>query len=102
MDTEGDHYKNFNSLFPRFHDYSPVLAAQGILKGAKSDFEDDYLFDTRALIQAEVFDDFLDQAKHLFDNRYHAPAAVIAGRMAFENYAYAMESHSQPNPNWTQ
>ena len=31
------------------------------------------------MIQAEVFDDFLDQAKHLLGNGYYAPAAVIAG-----------------------
>jgi len=76
---ESDHYKKFNALFSQFDDYTPVLTAQGILKGAKSDYENGYLFETRALIQAEVFDDFLDQAKHLFDNGYHAPAAVIAG-----------------------
>lgn len=77
--SNGDHYTKFNSLFPKFHDYSPVLSAQGILKGAKADYENGYLFDTRSLIQAEVFDHFLDQAKHLFDNGYHEPAAVIAG-----------------------
>lgn len=76
---ESDHYIRFNALFSQFEDYTPVLTAQGILKGAKEDYENGYLFETRALIQAEVFDDFLEQAKYLFDNGYHAPAAIIAG-----------------------
>ena len=76
---ESDHYQKFNRLFFQFEDYTPVMTAQGILKGAKSDYEDGFLFETRALIQAEVFDDFLDQAKHFLDNGYHGPAAVIAG-----------------------
>lgn len=45
----------------------------------KDDYEHDYLFDTRALIEAEVFSDFLEQAQHLFNNGYFQPAAVIAG-----------------------
>lgn len=76
---ESDHYKKFNALFSQFDNYTPVLTAQGILKGAKEDYERDLLFETRALIRAEVFDDFLDQAKHLLGNGYYAPAAVIAG-----------------------
>lgn len=76
---ESDHYVKFNALFSKFNNYTPVLTAQGILKGAREDYASGFLFETRALIQAEVFDDFLDQAKHLFDNRYHAPAAVVAG-----------------------
>ena len=74
-----DHYIRFNELFPDFDEPTKVVKAFGILKGAKDDYERGYLFDTQALIQAEVFDDFLEQAKYLFDNGYHAPAAVIAG-----------------------
>jgi len=76
---EDDYYKKFNELFPRFSDYTPVWKAHGILKGAKDDYEKGYLFETRTLIQAEVFDDFLEQAAYLLKNGYHSPAAVIAG-----------------------
>ncbi|HUS11037.1 MAG TPA: hypothetical protein VMZ30_11265 [Pyrinomonadaceae bacterium] len=79
LGKDSDHYKRFHGLFSQFDDYTPVLTAQGILNGAKSDYEDGFLFETRTLIQAEVFDDFLEEAKHLLDNSYHAPAAVIAG-----------------------
>lgn len=49
------------------------------MKGAKDDYEHGYLFETRRLIEAEVFDDFLEQAEHLHTRGYHGPAAVIAG-----------------------
>jgi HEPN domain-containing protein len=51
----------------------------GILKAAKDDYENGYLFDTRTLIEAEVFDEFLEQAEELFKKGYYQPAAVIAG-----------------------
>lgn len=76
---KSDHYQKFNALFPKFHEYTPIMKAMGILKAAKDDYENGYLFEARVLIEAEVFDDFLEQAQHLFDSGYHAPAAVVAG-----------------------
>jgi HEPN domain len=76
---ESNYYKNFNGLYSRFNDYTPVKNALGILRAAKDDYENGYLFEVRVLIEAEVFDDFLEQAKYLFDSGYHAPAAIIAG-----------------------
>lgn len=67
------------SGFASFSNYGYATRALSILKGAKSDFENNYLFDTRALAQAEVFDDFLEQASHLLENEYYGPAAIIAG-----------------------
>jgi len=77
-----DHYTKFNVEFPNFsnnENYYHIKRALGILKAAKDDFENGYLFETQVLIQAEVFDDFLEQAEHLLSNGYHEPAAVIAG-----------------------
>ena len=51
----------------------------GVLKAAKDDYENGYLFDTRALIEAEVFDDFIEQSEHLLNQGYFTAAAVIAG-----------------------
>jgi hypothetical protein len=73
------HYQNFNATFPELHLYSPLSQALGTLRAAKEDFELGYLFDTRVLIGAEVFDDFLEQAEYLFDSGYYQPAAVVAG-----------------------
>jgi hypothetical protein len=76
---DSDHYKRFNELFPKLHDYHPILKGLGILKAAKDDYEKGYLFETRNLIQAELFDDFLEQAEYLLQSGYYAPAAVVAG-----------------------
>ena len=59
--------------------YSPVYRAQGILKAAKDDYANDQLFELRQIIEAEVFDDFLEQAAHLLSSGYYQPAAVITG-----------------------
>lgn len=76
---DSDHYQKFDALFSGLHDWTPVRNGVGIMRAAKDDYENGYLFETRVLIQAEVFDDFLEQAQHLFDSGYHAPAAVVAG-----------------------
>jgi uncharacterized protein (UPF0332 family) len=77
--NKSDHYEKFNQLFSNLKDYSPVKRGLGILKAAKDDYENGYLFDTRALIEAEVFDEFLEQAEELFKKNYYQAAAVIAG-----------------------
>jgi hypothetical protein len=79
---DSDHYSRFNEKFPDFpngRNYYTIKQVLGILKAAKDDFESGYLFETRTLIQAEVFDDLLEQAEHLHSNGYLQPAAVIAG-----------------------
>ncbi len=74
-----DHYVKFESLFSEFHKPLIVIQAFGILKAAKDDYENGYLFETRTLIEAEVFDDLLEQAEYLFNSGYYLPAAVMAG-----------------------
>ena len=80
--AESDHYKEFNKLFPNFsksRSYAAVKIGLGILRAAKDDYESGYLFETRTLIEAEVFDEFLEQAEELFKKNYYQAAAVIAG-----------------------
>jgi hypothetical protein len=81
--VESDHYLNFKELFPQLTDFhngtENFKKALGVFKAAKDDYEHGYLFDTRSLIQAEVFDDFLEQAEHLLKNGYFGPAALVAG-----------------------
>src|ERR1044072_6184151 len=83
FNKDSDHYKKFDSLYADFikplAGPTVVTHAFGILVAAKDDYEHGYLFETRALIEAEVFDDFLEQARHLLDNKYYGPAAVVAG-----------------------
>jgi uncharacterized protein (UPF0332 family) len=66
-------------LGDEFETHEEVRKAFGVLKAAKEDYENGFLFDTKSLIQAGVFDDFLEQAEYLFSKTYYQPAAVIAG-----------------------
>jgi hypothetical protein len=50
-----------------------------IFNALKNDYENGYLTSFRTLVTAEVFDNELDQAQELLDNKYHVAAAVIAG-----------------------
>lgn len=76
---DSEHYKNFSGQDIKGLTYSPVYRAQGILKAAKDDFEHEQLFDLKKIIEAELFDDFLEQATSLLNSGYYQPAAVIAG-----------------------
>ncbi|NMY06650.1 DUF4145 domain-containing protein [Pseudomonas sp. WS 5059] len=52
---------------------------KAVFLGAKEDFEGGYLNSLRNLVQAEVFNNELEQAEELFDRGYATAAAVIAG-----------------------
>lgn len=73
------HFQQFEKFSSGLALYDASEKAFGILLAAKDDYENGYLFDTRALIEAEVFDDFLEQAEHLLNQSYFTAAAVIAG-----------------------
>jgi hypothetical protein len=51
----------------------------GILKAAKKDYEEGFIFKIQERIQAELFVDFLERAEYLYKSGDHEPAAVIAG-----------------------
>ncbi|MDQ0087636.1 hypothetical protein J2T12_001042 [Paenibacillus anaericanus] len=59
--------------------YSPSVRVLGILKSAKDDYEYSMLIDLKTIIEAEIFDEFLEQAEHLLNSGYFQPAAVITG-----------------------
>lgn len=74
-----EHYMKFSDLFENITDYHPFIQGLGILKAAKDDYENGFLFETKVLIEAEVFVDFLEQAEYLLNAGYFGPSAVIAG-----------------------
>ena len=72
----GQFQKRFDS-FPRWEgEYRELL---GVFESAREDYEGGYLFNMRSLIQAEVFDDALEQAAELLRAGYKDPACVVAG-----------------------
>ena len=59
--------------------YEKLKQLKAIFLAAKEDFEGGYLTTVRQMIQAEVYDSELDQARGLLDGGYLTAAAVIAG-----------------------
>lgn len=51
----------------------------GVLEAAFNDYDDDLLFDLKALIRADLLEDFLSQAEHLLEKGFFVPAASLAG-----------------------
>ncbi len=51
----------------------------GTLKALRRDYDAGYFTRVQGLIRAEVFADFLEMARHLLDQGYKDPAAVLAG-----------------------
>ena len=76
---QSPHYEVFHILFKRGLDSSSIKRCIGILRAAKDDYDNGYIFDTKVLIEAEVFDEFLEQAEELFGKGYYQPAAVVTG-----------------------
>jgi hypothetical protein len=73
------HLTNVNKLAANFITYSPSVQILGVLKAAKDDYEHEFLFEIKTLIEAELFDDFLEQSEYLLEAGYFQPSAVIAG-----------------------
>jgi hypothetical protein len=76
---ENTFYKKFDEFSSSFDRYDSFVKALGVISAARNAYKNGYLFDTRALIEAEVFGDFLEQAEHLLSQGYSTASAVIAG-----------------------
>jgi len=79
FDEQSAHYQRFNQLFTDYPKWPQVNQAFGVLLAAKEDYEKEALFEVRSLIEAELFDEFLEQAEYLLKAEYYQPAAIIAG-----------------------
>lgn len=78
MSKKSEYYLSFYRLSGSTY-YGLTKQAMAVLEAAHDDFIGGYLINTRRLIEAEVFEDFLEQAEHLLETKYEGPAAVIAG-----------------------
>jgi hypothetical protein len=79
---ESEHYIDFvESEKPKNFDTNIriFLRLKAVFHAAKEDYLGGYLSTVRDLVQAELFDDELGQAKELLDKKYHVAAAIIAG-----------------------
>ena len=81
--NRGLHYEIFLSSEKRSHSMENQITILkrliGVLRAALDDLNNGLLIPFKQLVQAEVFDSELDQAKHFLDTGYITAAAVTAG-----------------------
>ena len=80
--TQSEHYRALvseNEPQPYEDNVARFLRIRAVFMAAKEDFEGGYLTSIRFLVQAEVFNTELDQARELLSAGYAAAAAVISG-----------------------
>lgn len=79
---DSEHYRRFiaaEKIQSYDTNYDVFLREKGVFLAAKEDYEGGYMNSVKTLVQAEMFDDELEQAEELLANGYKTPAAVIAG-----------------------
>ena len=59
--------------------YGALVRLKAVFEASKEDFEGGYCDSVKSLVQAELFDNELDQARELLKSGYASAAAVIAG-----------------------
>lgn len=80
-----------------YYDYH-VHAVLGILTGAKDDLENGFLLGQEFIVAGVVFDSILEEAKHLNENEYKDPAAVLS-RVVLEKALQEIADEIGVNPN---
>jgi len=73
------HYQHLHKYFRDYPKWPDVDQAFGVLLSAKDDYENESLFNIKQLVEAELFDEFLEQAEYLHHAGYFQAAAVIGG-----------------------
>lgn len=79
---DSEHFGSFvEAEKPRafLHNVDTLKRVKAVFHAAKEDFEGGYLRSIRTLVQAEVFDNELDQSRELLTAGYSAASAVVAG-----------------------
>lgn len=80
--SEGEHLEAFrNAEQPKQFDssYNVLKRVKPVFLAAKDDFQGGYLSSVKNLVQAELFDSELDQARELLKSGYKGPSAVVSG-----------------------
>jgi hypothetical protein len=100
---DSDHYREFEKtdamrriLGPRSR-IGPLVA---ILAAARDDFDGGYFSKLRTLVESELFDSELDQARELLEKGYKVAASVIAGTV-LETALRTLCDHNQIQPTMT-
>ena len=97
---DSEHYRSFvaNEKFQAYDLHLEILMRlRAVFLAAKEDFEGGYLNSVRTLVQAEMFDSELEQARALFAGRYLVAAAVISGVVLETTLRELCDRHGVPH-----
>jgi hypothetical protein len=79
LGRDSEHYGRFKVHTEHVSSRADAERALAILVASLEDYKGGYLFDTSKRIQAEIFNDFLEQAEYLLNDGYFQVSAVVAG-----------------------
>lgn len=85
-------YKDFDSKVGE-NRFTLTETGVSILNAIRHEIEQDWLISITQLISAEIFSDFMEMAKHLIDNKYKDPAAVMIGSVLEEHIRRLCKNH---------
>lgn len=91
-----EYYIDFNEYESSPYDtnYESLKKLRSILLAFKKDYEDGFLDKVKDLVEADIFDDELEQAEELLSKNYYIPSAVIAGTVLETFIKKLCESHN--------
>ena len=76
---DGVYTRRYLAYLPKLYNPAQAMHGAAILKAAFDEYRGGYFFDVKRTIQADIFDDFLEQAEYFLAEGYFQVAAVIAG-----------------------
>jgi hypothetical protein len=76
---DSDYFERFKAYTDGHLGPNATKHGHGVILAAQADYLADGIFKVRHLVEAEIFDDFLEHAEHLLSKDYFHAAAVIAG-----------------------
>ena len=97
---DSDHYAAFiEAEKPRQFggNHQNLRSLRAVFLAAREDFEGGYLIPLRNLVQAEIADSELDQARELYKSGYVSAAAVVAGVVLETTLRTLCDSHGIPH-----
>jgi hypothetical protein len=87
------YYNEFSRQVNNSYNYN-IESGVAILQSIRHEIEQGWLTSLRKLVSAEVFSDFLEMSKHLLDEKYKDPAAVMIGSVLEEHLRQLCVSNS--------
>ncbi|MDX2359566.1 MAG: hypothetical protein QNK23_02090 [Crocinitomicaceae bacterium] len=93
LGPEHDYYTQFKAK-TQSGTYLHTRVGVEILKALQSDLDDEWLFEFKSLVAAELFTDFLDMSEHLISEGYKDAAAVMIGSTLESHLKQLCDKHS--------